>query len=119
VLPTGQLYGRLTDPAALVVATEAGQVLADRLRGQVGLPGAAQAAVVHARRELGLLAAAAVRVLEVTGSPPEPQLVRLAVPDGSCTVAVRRVTGPPARTTCRDVKPKVPISYSPLWLRAD
>lgn len=120
VLPTGQLYGRLTDPAALVAATEVGRVLADRLRGQVGLPGAAQAAVVHARRELGLLATTStIRVLELTGAPPEPQLVRLAVPDGFCTVAVQRVTGPPVRTTCRDVKPKVPISYRPLWLRAD
>jgi hypothetical protein len=119
VLPTGQLYGRLTDPAALVAATEAGRTLPDRLRGQVGLPGAAQAAVVHARRELGLLEVTAIRVLEVTGSPPEIQLVRLAVPDGSCTVAVQRVAGPPAMMTCRDSKAKVPISYRPLWLRPD
>src|SRR4051794_15809028 len=69
VLPAGQLYGRLTDPAALVAATEAGRVLPERLRGQVGLPGAAQAAVVHARRELGLLELAAIRVLEVIGAP--------------------------------------------------
>lgn len=119
VLPTGQLYGRITDPSALVAATEAGRTVPDRLRGQVGLPGAAQAAVVHARRELGLLAVAAIRVSGVTGAPPEPQLVRLTLPDGSCTVAVQRVVGPPALLTCRDSKPKVPISYRPLWLRPD
>ena len=119
VLPTGQLYGRLTDPAGLVAATEAGRTLPDRLRGQVGLAGAAQAAVVHVRRELGLLEVAAVRVLEVTGDPPEVQLVRLGLPDGSATVAVVRVTGAPAMMTCRDAKAKVPISYRPLWLRPD
>jgi hypothetical protein len=119
VLPTGQLYGRVTDPAALAVATEAGQVLADRLRGQVGLPPAAQAAVVHAQRELRLTAVGAVRLLEVQGSAPEVQLVRLAVPHGSCTVAVQRVTGGPEMLTCRDAKAKVPLSYRPLWLRAD
>jgi hypothetical protein len=119
VLPTGQLYGRITDPVALASATEAGRVLADRLRGQVGLPPAAQAAVVHAQRELRVASVGAVRVLHVLGSPPEVQLVRLAVPDGSCTVAVQRVTGAPAMLTCRDSRAKVPLSYRPLWLRAD
>lgn len=119
VLPTGQLYGRVTDPAALAAATEAGQVLPDQLRGQVGLPPAAQAAVVHAQRELGVTAAGAVRVLQVQGSPPDVQLVRLAVPDGSCTVGVQRVTGAPAILTCRDTQAKVPLHYRPLWLRAD
>ncbi len=119
VLPTGQLYGRVDDAAALASATEAGRVLLDRLRGQIGLPPAAQAAVVHAQRELGLATVGAVRVLEVLGTPPEQQLVRLAVPDGTCTVAVRRVTGAPAMLTCRDAKAKVPLSYQPLWLRAD
>jgi hypothetical protein len=119
VLPTGQLYGRITDPVELASATEAGQVLPDRLRGQIGLPPAAQAAVVHAQRELRLAAAGAVRVLQVHGSPPDVQLVRLAVPEGSCTVAVQRMTGPPEILTCRDTKAKVPLSYRPLWLRAD
>lgn len=119
VLPTGQLYGRITDPAALASATEAGQVLPDRLRGQIGLPPAAQAAVVHAQRELGLATVGAVRLLRVQGSPPEVQLVRLAVPDGSCTVAVQLVTGASAILTCRDTKAKVPLSYHPLWLRPD
>lgn len=119
VLPTGQLYGRVTDPAALASATEAGQVLPDRLRGQVGLAPAAQAAVVHAQRELGLATVGAVRVLQVQGSPPDVQLVRLAVPEGSCTVAVQQVIGASAILTCRDVKTKAPLSYRPLWLRTD
>ncbi|HEX8078875.1 MAG TPA: sucrase ferredoxin [Jatrophihabitans sp.] len=119
VLPTGQLYGRITDPAGLVSATEAGQVLTDRLRGQIGLSPAAQAAVVHAQRELGLAMVGAVRLLQVQGSPPDVQLVRLAVPGGSCTVAVQQVVGASAILTCRDTKAKVPLSYRPLWLRAD
>ncbi|MBV9820759.1 MAG: sucrase ferredoxin [Actinobacteria bacterium] len=119
VLPTGQLYGRVTDPVALAAATEAGQVLPDQLRGQVGLPPAGQAAVVHAQRELRLPSVGAVRLLEVRGAPPDVQLVRLAVPDGACTVAVQRVVGQPALLTCRDAKEKVPLSYRALWLRAD
>lgn len=119
VLPTGQLYGRVTDPEALASAAEAGKVLPERLRGQVGLAPAAQAAVVHAQRELRLATVGAVRVLQVQGSPTEVQLVRLAVPGGTCTVAVQRVVGAPAMLTCRDVKAKVPLSYHPLWLRAD
>jgi len=119
VLPTGQLYGRVTDPVALAAASDAGRVLPDQLRGQVGFPPAAQAAVVHAQRELGLSTAGAVEVLEVQGTPPDKQLVRLAVPGGSCTVAVQRVTGAPAVLSCRDAKTKVPLSYRPLWLRAD
>ena len=119
VLPTGQLYGRVTDPVALAAASDAGQVLPDLLRGQVGLPPAAQAAVVHAQRELATATAGAVRVIEVQGAPPEVQLVRLAVPGGSCTVAVQRVTGASAILTCRDAQAKVPLSYRPLWLRPD
>jgi hypothetical protein len=119
VLPTGQLYGRITDPAALVAATEAGRTLPELLRGQVGLPPAAQAAVVYAERELALPLVGAIEVLEVGGAPPEVQLVRLRVPDGRCTVGVQRVTGSPAILTCRDTGTKVPLSYRPLWLRAD
>jgi hypothetical protein len=99
--------------------TEVRRVLADRLRGQVGLPPAGQAAMVHAHRELGLSEVGAVRLLEVQGAPPEVQLVRLALPAGACTVAVQRVTGAPAILTCRDSVRKVPLSYRPLWLRAD
>jgi len=119
VLPTGQLYGRITDSAELVAATEAGRTVPDRLRGQVGLPAAAQAAVVHAQRQLALPLVGAIRPLEVRGSPPEVQLVRLQLPNGRCTVGVQRVTGAPAILTCRDVKAKVPLSYRPLWLRSD
>ncbi len=119
VLPTGQLYGRITEPAELATATEAGRILPDRLRGQVGLPGAAQAAVLHAQRELGLLKVGSVRLIEVRGAPPGEQLVRLQLPDGACTVAVRRITGAPAVLTCRDAAMKVPLSYRPLWLRLD
>jgi hypothetical protein len=119
VLPTGQLYGRITDPAALVAATEAGRTLPELLRGQVGLPPAAQAAVVYAERELALPLVGAIEVIEVRGAPPDVQLVLLRVPDGRCTVAVQRIAGSPAILTCRDTVTKVPLSYHPLWLRAD
>ena len=90
-----------------------------KLELELELKTTGQAAVVHAQRELGLSEVGAVRLLEVQGSPPEVQLVRLALPAGSCTVAVQRVTGAPAILTCRDGARKVPLSYRPLWLRTD
>jgi len=119
VLPTGQLYGRVTDPAELLAATEAGRVLPARLRGRIGLSPAAQAAVVHGQRELGLLTPDAITVEGITERPPDVQLVRISSVAGAGTVAVRRVAGDRARLTCRAVRDAVPLSYRPLWLRLD
>ena len=78
VLPTGQLYGRVTDPAALAAATEAGRVLPEGLRGQIGLPPAAQAAVVYVQRERGLTEPGLVGLLGVAGDPAGAQQVTAA-----------------------------------------
>jgi len=119
VLPSGQLYGRVAEPAELLAATEAGRVLSPLLRGRIGLPPAAQAAVVHGQRELGLAAPDAVTAGAITGEPPDVQLVRISSAAGTGTVAVRRVSGEPARLTCRAGRDAVPLSYRPLWLRMD
>jgi len=115
VLPTGQLYGRVTDPAALVGATEAGEVLLANLRGQIGVPPVVQAALAHAQRVLAVRRPGRLRPLGVTGEPPLQQ-VRLATPSGACTVSVERVTGDAARLTCRATADRVPIGYRPVSL---
>ncbi len=118
ILPSGQQYGRVSEVAELVAATEAGRVLPDLLRGQVGLPAPVQAALVHVQRELGFDAVDQLRLLASTPADDGSQLIRLATPAGEITVAVQRETGPPTRLTCRASGPRTPLSYRPLWLRS-
>ena len=84
VLPTGQLYGRVSDAAGLALACEDGRVLPELLRGRIGLPPPVQAALVHAQRELGLTGPDELRVLgsEPVDGEPGRVLVRLAGPSG-------------------------------------
>jgi sucrase/ferredoxin-like protein len=119
VLPTGQLYGRVTDAAELARAGEDGRVLPELLRGRVGLPPPVQAALAHAQRELGLTGPDELRVLgsQPVDAEPGQVLVRLAGPAGELTVAVQRVTGQPALLTCRAGDRRMPLSYRPLWLK--
>ncbi|MDQ2837820.1 MAG: sucrase ferredoxin [Actinomycetota bacterium] len=118
ILPTGQQYGRVTEVAELVAATEAGRVLPDLLRGQVGQPGPVQAALVHAQRELGFTGVAELTVLANEPAADGSNVVRLSTPDGEISVAVQRESGPAALLTCRAGGPRTPLSYRPLWLRA-
>lgn len=117
VLPTGQQYGQVTDARSLARDTEAGRIQPDQLRGQVGLPPAAQAAVVHAARELGLTTVGAVQAgpLRQRGEYEFEVLVEAA--SESYLVGVERVVGPAAMLTCQALGPRTPISYRPLWLR--
>lgn len=117
VLPTGQLYGRVVDTDALVAATDAGRVLPDSLRGQVGMAPAAQAALVAAQRELGLLEVGAVQVLGSEPADGGVQLIRLQTPVGRFAVGVQQVSGERALLTCRGQRPGTPVSYTALWLR--
>jgi hypothetical protein len=121
VLPTGQLYGRVTDAAGLAAASERGQVLPDLLRGRIGLPAPEQAALVHAQRMLALTGTGQLQVL---GSEPVPDRpgqvrVRLAGPAGEYLATVERVAGQPALLTCRAGRERVPLSYRPLSLEPD
>ncbi|HEX4726557.1 MAG TPA: sucrase ferredoxin [Jatrophihabitans sp.] len=118
VLPTGQLYGRVTDAAVLAAASERGQVLPELLRGRIGLPAPEQAGLVHAQRELALTGTGQLRVLgsePVTDRPGQVR-VRLAGPAGEYLVTVQRVAGQRALLTCRAGQPRVPLSYRPLGL---
>jgi hypothetical protein len=118
VLPTGQLYGRVTDAARLAAASERGQVLPELLRGRIGLPAPEQAGLVHAQQSLGLTGTDQVRVLgsEPVAEQPGQVLVRLAAPTGDYLVTVERVAGQRALLTCRAGQARVPLSYRPLAL---
>jgi Sucrase/ferredoxin-like len=116
VLPHGLLYGRVLPFAApeFIAAAEAGEVIGALLRGRVGLPPVAQAALAYAYDHLALRRADALRV-EQTGRVQDGlALVRLAGPHGELqvTVAVERVavTG----LTCANPRPAAYFAYRPV-----
>jgi len=115
VLPAGLLYGRMLPFAAaeFVAAAEDGEVVGALLRGRVGLPAPAQAALAYAyehlavrhRRDLHVVAAGPIR----SGSA----VVRLRGPHGllDVTVQVERAAAP--GLTCHNPRPNHYLAYRP------
>jgi Sucrase/ferredoxin-like len=90
VLPSGLLYGRvLAFSAAEFIATaEAGEVVGALLRGRVGQPPAAQAALAFAYEALAVRRVDAVSVVDVSPVRDGRAVVRLAGPHGLIDVTV-------------------------------
>jgi hypothetical protein len=116
-LPSGYALGRL-EPGTAVTAgkeLEAGRLPLDLARGRAGLPGAAQVAELHLRRELGLDDVAAVTVRAVAprtdGDGDEVALEAAGVP---YVVRVRTADGEPRRQSCADPKTKPTRVYEVL-----
>ena len=110
-LPSGFALGRL-EPGTAVTACkelEAGRLPLDVARGRAGLPGAAQVAELHLRRELGLEDLAAVTVLAV-GDPGDDAVdgatITLEAGGAPYAVRVRTTDGEPRRQSCADLKTK-------------
>lgn len=105
-LPSGIALGRLS-AATAVPACES--LLAGELpdpayvRGRAGLPGAAQAAELAARREGGWTALTDVSVTGTDGDR-----VRLATPTGPREATVTTTAGVPTQQSCGDQKLKPP-----------
>lgn len=102
VLPSGELYGRmpLQLVQALVEAVDAGHVIPSQLRGRIGLPPMAQAALVYAYERLNLVErdALAVRAVRWIGSAQAE--VALATPQGHYAVTVDVSVPAPTQLTC-------------------
>ncbi len=112
VLPTGELYGRVSAEIAaqFVERAETGQVLPDILRGRIGLTPAAQAAIVYAHQQLGITARDALTATSVTKVDEERLQVRVATARGTFDVTVSSTAGSPAQLTCRGpqgVRPRI------------
>jgi hypothetical protein len=118
VLPIGYLYGRVLPFAAeeFVAAAEAGEVVGALLRGRVGLPAPAQAALAYAYEHLGVRRRRDICVESATPIVDGMAVVRLRGPHGrlEVTVQVDRVAAP--GLTCHNPRPNQYLAYRPLTI---
>jgi hypothetical protein len=115
-LPAGLLYGRVLPFAAaeFVAATEADEVVGALLRGRVGLPSTAQAALAFAYEHLAVRYRAAVQVQAASPIVDGLSVVRLAGPHGLLDVTVRVDRVPAVGLTCANPRPNQYLSYRPV-----
>ncbi len=118
VLPIGYLYGRVLPFAAeeFVAAAEAGEVLGALLRGRVGLPAPAQAALAYAYEHLGVRRRRDLAVESATPIADGRSVVRVRGPHGhlEITVQVDRVAAD--GLTCHNPRPNQYLAYRPLTI---
>ncbi len=116
VLPYGLLYGRVLPFAApeFVATAERGEVIGALLRGRVGLPPVAQAALAYAYDHLALRRADALQV-ESTGAVVDGvAAVVLAGPHGRVQVTVRVERVPADGLTCSNPGAGWYLGYRPV-----
>jgi hypothetical protein len=118
VLPAGLLYGRVLPFAAeeFVAAAEADEVIGALLRGRVGLPSAAQAALAFAYEHLAVRRRRDVHVESSTPVVDTSSTVRLRGPHGALdvTVQVERVAA--TGLTCHNPRPNQFVAYRPVGI---
>jgi sucrase/ferredoxin-like protein len=118
VLPVGLLYGRVLPFAAaeFVAAAEAGEVVGALLRGRIGLPAPAQAALAFAHEHLALRRRRDLQVVATTPITEGAALVRLRGPHGLFDVAVAVETVAADGLTCHNPRPNRYLSFRPISL---
>jgi hypothetical protein len=116
VLPVGLLYGRVLPFAAreFVQAADAGEVVGALLRGRIGLPSAAQAALGFAHEHLALPRRRDLQLEAVGRAKDGIAVVRLKSPHGllDVTVQVQRVAA--TGLTCASPGPSSYVSFRPV-----
>jgi len=118
VLPLGLMYGRVPASSAdeLIAATEAGHLAEGMLRGRIGVPPAAQAALGFAHEQL---ATRRVRDLSLVSANTVDQatvIVRLAGPEGLFDVTVARTRVDAAGLTCAAPGPSLFVAHRPTGI---
>lgn len=115
LLPSGLVYGRVLPFAAeeFIAAHEAGEVLGALLRGRVGLPPVAQAALGFGYEHLAVRHRDALRVVHSGPIENGRARVELAGPHGrvQVTMRVERVRG--SGLTCTNPRENVFLTYHP------
>jgi hypothetical protein len=116
VLPVGLLYGRVLPFAAaeFVAAAEAGEVIGALLRGRVGLPATAQAALAFAHEHLALRRRRDLCVVSATPIRAGASVVRLRGPHGALDVTVQVEKVPATGLTCHNPRPNQYLAYRPV-----
>ena len=116
VLPVGLLYGRVLPFAAeeFVAAAEDGEVIGALLRGRVGLPATAQAALAFAHEHLALRHRRDLRVESATPIRDGAAVVRLKGPHGRLDVTVQVEKIAADGLTCHNPGPNQYLSYRPV-----
>jgi hypothetical protein len=116
VLPAGLLYGRVLPFAApeFVEASDAGEVVGALLRGRVGLPSVAQAALAYAYEHLAIRRADALRVVAVGQVSDGVGVVRIAAPHLPVDVTVRVEKVAADGLTCANPRPNAYLRYRPI-----
>lgn len=116
VLPTGLLYGRVLPFAAeeFVAAAESGEVVGALLRGRVGLPAPAQAALAFAHEHLAVRRRGDLRVESATPIRRGSSVVRLRGPHGMLDVTVQVEQVDAVGLTCHNPRPNKYLSYRPV-----
>ncbi len=120
VLPAGLLYGRVLPFAApeFVAAAEAGEVIGALLRGRIGLPSLAQAALAFAHEHLAVTRNGELRVVSTGGVVDGMARVRLRWPRGDLDVTVRVELVAADALTCHNPQPNRYVAYRPVSIEA-
>jgi len=116
VLPAGLLYGRVLPFAAqeFIAAADAGEVVGALLRGRVGLPPPAQAALAFAYEHLALRQLGALQVVSVSPVKDGIATVRIQGPHGLFDVTVRVERVAADGLTCANPSPNAYLAYRPV-----
>jgi hypothetical protein len=118
VLPLGVMYGRVRASAAtdVVAAAEAGEVLGEFLRGRIGVPPAAQAALGFAHERLATPRVRDLSLVSTTVVDAGTVVVRVDSPQGPFEVTVERTRIDAAGLTCAAPGPSWFVAYRPLTI---
>lgn len=118
-LPGGLLYGQVTADSveSLVVAAEADEVLAPMLRGRIGLPPAAQAALAFAFEHLQLRQRTSLAVRHSSPIADGVATVCLRGPQGDYEVDVAAEAVAADGLTCGNPRPNRYLRFRPLTVR--
>jgi hypothetical protein len=120
VLPAGLLYGRVLPFAAaeFAAAADAGEVVGALLRGLVGTPPAAQAALAYGYEHLALRRRAQLQVVCAPPLVDGRATIRLRGPHGLLDVVVRAEPGTAAGLSCAKPWSADYLAYRPVSITA-
>jgi (2Fe-2S) ferredoxin len=115
VLPLGLMYGRVPPAAApeLVTAAEAEEIIGTLLRGRIGMPPAAQAAIGFTHERLGLPRCRDVSLVSTTTLDGATVRVRVDSPRGQLDVTVTRERVDAPGLTCAAPGPSWFVAHRP------